>query len=390
MISYVLPTRDRADALRATLDSLAALPRHDAQAVIVDNGSACPVSAPRELGNGVVCEVVRLERNIGTAARNVGVARAAALAGEGDDHWVVMLDDDSAPLDARFLGVLAAAPRDVGAIAAEVFLPSVDGATRHEAGGLPEVFIGCGVAIRACDFLALKGYDRAFDYYGEEYDLCAKLILEGMRVVYSSDFAVLHRKVSSGRRMERIVGNLVRNNAWVMARYAPRGERAGAVVEQFTRYARIAWKERCVGGYARGALQGGVGLLWQAQRAMSETQWERFTGLAAAREHIGAEVQRLGVRTVALVEPGKNAACVERAARGVGLVVVNDPSHADALVVGSLSPGVVADAVGRLRATQERPVIAPFRIGTCEWGGGASVRPDLGATEACVPRAIAG
>ena len=96
-----------------------------------------------------------------------------------------MLDDDSAPSSLGHLNAIADAGRLTAAISAEIWLAgeqdsSVASAqrTQRESGGLPEVFTGCGVAIRREAFLEARGYDHSFGYYVEEYDLAAKLLLE--------------------------------------------------------------------------------------------------------------------------------------------------------------------------------------------------------------------
>jgi GT2 family glycosyltransferase len=194
MISYLLPTRDRHDRLQQTLAALAQLdgPAHDdiggAELIIVDNASRQPLEAPRRLANGIEVRVLRRVSNEGAAARNAGAAIARG-------EWLIMLDDDSFPLDCGHLHAIADAEDDVAAIVAEIMLCN----GRRESGGLPEVIIGCGAAIRTEAFLSVQGYDPTFDYYAEEYDLCAKLILSGWRIVHDFRFRVMHEKTSAGR-----------------------------------------------------------------------------------------------------------------------------------------------------------------------------------------------
>jgi GT2 family glycosyltransferase len=343
MITYVFPTRNRPSDVRRTLDELAALPRHDACVVVVDNASDEPVHVPARLANGIACECTRLGTNRSTAARNVGVERAAQVAGRADDHWIVMLDDDSAPMHAGLLDALAAAPADVGAIAAEVFLPPVDGRARHEAGGLPEVFTGCGAAIRASAFLDLGGYDEGFDYYAEEYDFCARLILAGMRVAYDGRFQVMHRKVATHRDTGRIIGNLARNNAWVMARYAPADDRAARIEAQLDRYARIAAKEGVANAVGPVIADARAAIHQQPRREMSQGQWQRFIGAAACERHVSMLAARHGWRRIEIVAPGKGAEDIAGVIERLGLHAGSGVP--DASIVGSLSPGVMLDAI---------------------------------------------
>src|SRR5437870_2612002 len=98
MITYLLPTRDRPEALLRTFNALGSLSdaTHEsiggAEAIIIDNASDPPVTTPGVLPNGLPLRVIRREHNEGAAARNIG---AHAARGE----WIIMLDDDSYPLD---------------------------------------------------------------------------------------------------------------------------------------------------------------------------------------------------------------------------------------------------------------------------------------------------
>ena len=369
-ISFVIATRDRPEQLGLTLaalgelDGTALCAAGGAELVVVDNGSRHVPMLPERLGNGIEVQGVMLRENEGASGRNRGVSKA-----QGD--WVVMLDDDSQPLDIGFLDELAAAADDVGAIAAEILLP--DGS--HEAGGLPEVFIGCGVAIRREVFVELGGYDPTFGYYVEEYDLAAKMLLAGWRVVHTRGFRVLHRKVAGGRDMNTILQRLVRNNGVVELRYAPGGARDGAIARMVERYEGIAKKEGACTGFERGvaelrtALRGGRGNL---PREMDEALYDRFTGLAHAREVLRTRLGGLGARRVAIVAPGKNDWAVRQALDEIGVEVVERGHGEEALVIGTLSPGPILDALDLERAgAGGLPVVAAW-----EWRDGVGAKRD--------------
>src|SRR4051812_16512347 len=86
-IAVVIASRNRAGLLNATLIRLRSLPERP-RIVVVDNASTdCTVRVARDFGPGV--EVVPLSRNIGAAARNVGVAFITApyVAFTDDDSW---------------------------------------------------------------------------------------------------------------------------------------------------------------------------------------------------------------------------------------------------------------------------------------------------------------
>lgn len=367
MLSFIIPTRDRTAELNTTLRALSLLDERDlaraggAELIIIDNASRTRAHTPAALTNHMRITRVDLKENVGAAARNIG-ARAAV----GD--WLIMLDDDSAPINTNFIDALTDAPSDVAAIGAEITLPS--GA--HEAGGLPEVIIGCGAAIRKNAFLKVGAYDGAFHFYAEEYDLCAKLLLAGYRVKHDQRFRVEHAKTLAGRDMNMICARLVRNNGWVIQRYAPESVRDRAIEEVVTRYQRIAEKENALAGYERGLSELNQTIASQPRDEMSTELWDRFTGLAAARagfrEH--GKTLRFGSSSggggVAIVDRGKNDWAVEQALRECGVELVADIETADTLVIGTLSPGPMLDAQEKWLKRGRRALTAwRFSEGRC-------------------------
>ncbi|MBZ0171620.1 MAG: hypothetical protein K8E66_04505, partial [Phycisphaerales bacterium] len=219
-------------------------------------------------------------------------------------------------------------------------------------------------------YLHAGGYDPLFHYYAEEYDLSAKLLLAGWRVVFEPGWRVDHRKVDTGRDMNVILERLVRNNGWVMARYAPSSVRGAMLAEVIDRYGRIAEKEHAVEGYRRGLVQLQRTLDDQPREEMDETTWDRFTGLAAAREAIGAAMARAPFSSASIVMPGKNEWAVRRALDEHGVAVHEGVAHpGETLVVGTMSPGPMLDASGMLEPLGRR-VVLPW-LSAC--GAGACV-----------------
>lgn len=347
-ISYIFPTRNRPDRVSQTLAALGSLPRHRAEVVIADNASEEPVRAPATLANGVPVTVLRLERNEGAAARN-----AAAGASDPSSEWLVMLDDDSHPTDLGLLEALAGQASGVVAVSADIRLPRMGG---RESGGLPEVFIGCGVAIRRDAFLYSGGYDPAFGYYAEEYDLAARFLIAGGRVAFDPRFRVDHHKVEAGRDMDQILGRLVRNNGWVIQRYAPETERRELQRENRRRYRAIAEKEQAIKGYGKGLIELRRTLSRQVRSPMTREVFDRFTGLAAAREAIAEAVRAEAFDRAAVVCEGKNAWAVRRALFEAG---VREDAGAPVAVIGTMSPGPMLDAWGKVSG---RRVVLPWVV----------------------------
>ncbi len=357
MLSFVLPTRDRPSDLARTLAGIGrlGLGPERAEVIVVDNASARTPVVPGRLACGAQVTLLTRPTNDGAAARNLG---AEAARGE----WVVMLDDDSHPLppqgDAPDLPtLLEAQPREALAVMADIHLSGERG---REQGGLPEVFIGCGVAIRRDAFLRAGGYDHAFGYYAEEYDLAAKLMLMGGRIAFEPAWRVVHHKVSAGRDMDLIVERLVRNNGWVAQRYAPDDELAAELERIVGRCQFIATKEDARRGFERGMAQLEATIGAQQRTPMDHGLWARFTGLAAARAAVDAELRRRPFTTASIVLAGKNLAVVERALTERGVEVLPGvPGRGEALVLGTLSPGPMLDGLSLLSVLGRR-VLAPW------------------------------
>lgn len=390
MITYIIPTRNRPDQLAHTLDAISRLGSHaaagGAEVIVADNASSPPAWTPEWLPSGTRVKLLRREQNEAAAARN-----AAAREANPDSDWLIMLDDDSHPVDDGFLDALRDLPGDVGAVAAEIFVPARAGAgptlgmadgrpqnganpdplaqaeaslaaetlTDHEAGGLPEVFIGCGVAIRRDLFIKLGGYDATFDYYAEEYDLAARMLAAGFRVLFDRRFRVMHRKVAAGRDFSRIIRRLVRNNAWVAQRYAPDDVRRSEITETITRYAKIAWKERVSPAYLQGTWELAASLSKQPRSPLPAPLWDRLTGLHHARVAIGAANAQRALGRVAIVDAGKNCWAIERTLDELGIKVISDRRRAETLVIGTLSPGPMFDSLRSWSKLGKR-VIAPW------------------------------
>lgn len=328
--------------------------------MVVDNASQVRPILPRELANGLRVEPLYLRRNAGAAARNAG-----AMASDPSCEWIVMLDDDSAPVGVGHLDALAGAEPAVAAVAAEIWLGDEHGGGRprgREAGGLPEVFIGCGTAIRRSVYLHTGGYDAAFGYYAEEYDLAARILARGMAVVMDRRFQVLHRKVQGGRDMNVILERLVRNNGWVMQRFAPPRRRIGELARIVSRYETIARKEEALAGYGRGLGELMRTLSMQIRQPLDGLAWDRFTGKAAVRAGLLPELRRRRARSAAIIEEGKNNHIIRDVLREAGIreYLREQASDAEALIIGTLSPGPMLDALDRHRGDDR--VVCPWQV----------------------------
>ena len=345
-VTAVIPTRSRPQELERTLDDLGRLVG-DGEVVIVDNASAEPVNVPRRLSNGWPVRVLRNEANAGAAARNQ--AAQVALG-----RWLLMLDDDSAPTDDRWLVDLGSTQSDVVAIGAEILLP--DG--RHEVGGLPEVIVGCGALVRTDAFLEAGGYDPSFEYYGEEADLCARLIARGGSVTHSRRLRVLHRRSEIGRDVASIIERLACNDAMVVHRYAPTDAYAEEMRTALSRRRAVAEREQALDAFARGLARFDARRAEEPRTPLDHEGWDRLTGQAFACRSI---TDLPGARYAVAMPPGPPGKHGERlvaALKDAGRWC-EDVLQADGIVVGTLAPSGALTAARALCATYpERPVHA--------------------------------
>lgn len=355
-VTIVIPTRDRPDRLSATLDRIDAVLRVNGAserceiAVVDDASREHPISRlPARLPGGTRVHFGRRSRAAGAAARNDGAAMARG-------PWLLMLDDDSWPEDTAFLSIAHEASPDLGAIGLDIRLASGG----REAGGLPEVFVGCGALVRTGAFRVLGGYDPSFHYYVEEYDFCARLIASGWRIAHDVRSQVTHAKVTAGRDMDAILERLVRNNGWVIARYAPDRVRAGARRRMIDRYAAIAEKEGAAIGFARGLAELERTEAEQRRRPLDPAAWDRFTGRAAVRNELGRREIQAGARAWSPIGTGKGIDVIREEAADLRWTET-EPGVAEIHVAGSLSPGPMLDAVESLAETR------PGAIGIPAW-----------------------
>ncbi|GIW74478.1 MAG: hypothetical protein KatS3mg103_1000 [Phycisphaerales bacterium] len=340
-VSYVTCTRNRKAELLATIAQLERLHAQDpgqAELVVADNASDEPVASWLP-ATELPVRVVRLDRNMAAAGRNAAAERAR-------HDWLVMLDDDSAPKDLGHLRVLAGVDASVAAVMADITLP--DGS--RERGGLPEVFVGCGAAVRKDAFLQVGGYDPAIFFAAEEPDLCARLIAAGWWVAFSPWFRVLHHKTPTNRDLNRMLRLLTRNQGLIVERTTPPQERRLLRRDHLRRCAWIARKEGAMEGFAQGLAELRRLRRTVRPRPLSRPHFERFTGLLYARQAVQQAIDGGRMASACLIHEGKHAWAVRRALLEAGVRLVDDPEQADRLAIATMSPGPMLDALVQLHA----------------------------------------
>src|SRR4051812_2854612 len=227
-VSAVIVTWNRRDAVELVLDRLAALPVDEG--LVVDNGSQ---DGTAEAGGSRGGNVRLLEQGgkAGIAARKRG-------AGEASGELLLMLDDDSYPLEGaietlveRFvadpaLGVAGGLVRDVdsdGNVIRSTELGTFDwwlrGGRKGDPPpeGFPAFFFPEGASLLRRDaYLEVGGFFEPYFYLSSEIDLATRLLAAGWDVRYVPQAAFDHLKAAGGRSSDRALYFRIRNHLWYL------------------------------------------------------------------------------------------------------------------------------------------------------------------------------
>jgi GT2 family glycosyltransferase len=219
-IGVVIATRDRCASLQRVLDHLRALPERP-PIVVVDNASRDSTAAMVAQAKGDV-KLIRLERDLGAAARTAGVRAldTEAVAFSDDDSWW------SPGSLARAAHMMRAHPR-LGLIASRILVgpeERLDPTCRRMAQsplpcdpGLPGRpvlgFVACGAIVRRAAYLEVGGFEPRLGIGGEEQLLALDLAAAGWGLAYVSEIVAHHHPTrrSDGDPRHAIV---LRNAIW--------------------------------------------------------------------------------------------------------------------------------------------------------------------------------
>jgi N-acetylglucosaminyl-diphospho-decaprenol L-rhamnosyltransferase len=217
--TVVIATYNRRRTLHATLDRFGG---RTMPMIVIDNGSE-DGSAPFVRAFHPKVTVVALPRNVGAAARNIGVqlAKTRYVAFCDDDCWwrpgaiargAELLDAHAgvALLNARVL--VGACERVDEACALMAASPL---AKKTACRGRPIVSFLAGASIvRREAFIAAGGYHGRYHIGAEEPLLALDLIERGWELIYADDLVVHHYPCPSGRSPELRRRVTMRNRLW--------------------------------------------------------------------------------------------------------------------------------------------------------------------------------
>ena len=314
-VGYLVITFNRRGALLANLRSIYAN-EPSADVWVVDNASddeteaAVRVAFPQ-------ATVIRLPDNLGMPARNVALKRMTA-------EYVVLLDDDSHPLDdavARSV-VYMDAHADVAAIVGRVALSS--GAI--EAPAMPAVLLGGASCVRLSALRSVGYFPDDFFRQAEEYDLSCRLWNAGFRVERFEDICYRHDKTAAAGRVSSVVASLdLKHNLIVAARYLPAAQVGRYSNDFLQRYGAIL---RSIGeGDRVASIVDKVRAIARDPTALRRQPMhdDAFEAMFAHRRQLGAIgrwSREHGVRRVAIADFSKNLLATWQACMHLGLDVI--------------------------------------------------------------------
>ncbi len=208
-------TRNRPDSLERCLASLSVVRDRLVEVIVVDDSGDVPLDAAIARAPAGRVRLIRQHRREGPIVARNTIMHAATT------DAVLLMDDDAALLadggieDA--LRVFESDPR-IGSVACA--MAEADGSPWHASMQPAPVdyacyvtaYIGFAHIVRRSIFLALGGYRESFHFYGEEKDLCLRMLHAGFHVVYTPQARVIHTPDPSGRDRSRYLRFAIRND----------------------------------------------------------------------------------------------------------------------------------------------------------------------------------
>ena len=196
-LSVVVPTRNRADRLRALLASLAEQDAPPFEVIVVDNASedaTLAVVAEADSATDAHVRAIHLPRPMGPAvARNHGWRSARA-------DLVVFTDDDVVATPGWLSRIAAAHARDPEAVIQGRTIPDPREAHRLSAFSRSQQSTGPGPWFQTCNIAypralleRLNGFDETYwEAAGEDTDLGWRAVEAGARVIYDPEAVNWH------------------------------------------------------------------------------------------------------------------------------------------------------------------------------------------------------
>lgn len=366
MISFVILTRNRPHALlRRVRDLCAWVARSNthAEVIVLDNASFERPVIDNHATRGVPFKHIPLDHNFGHRARLC----APTIANSASD-WFVMLDDDSSlamPRETNLEVILNewhtdACPK-VGVVAADIYNRYEGASPVRAGGGLPEVARSTAFAIRRNALLACNDLVPGLHSFAAELDLAANILRAGYSTVFDPRLIAV-RRVQDRRRDAQRVGRWLMDRLHVAHIYAPDHERVDAMRHMLRAALRRAGRWISEPDSEQWLRVLNSRLATKTRSPLSQSHWDRLMGVAAAREALQPH-STTGCTRFAIVDESDDTPLIARVAHELGASIVHPSDHPDALLLGTLEPGKLIDAMFKRshgRRDDTPPVIAPW------------------------------
>lgn len=225
-VSISVLTYNRADILKELLESLCKISYSPLEIIVIDNHSSDETEAIVKKQSPRI-RYFKTSKNIGVAARNVGISKAS-----GD--IVITLDDDIIGIDdfdIKSLVALFESKPDVGAICFKIVdyhTGEVCNWCHHykkeefcDREFVTDEITEGAVAFRKSVLDRSGFYPAHFFISYEGLDLLCRMLDVGYRTIYSPRVCVRHRTAKEGRKNWRRYYYDTRNQIWMVARNYP-------------------------------------------------------------------------------------------------------------------------------------------------------------------------
>lgn len=324
-LTVVIPTRDRWDILRRTIDALAAQTVKGFEVIVVVDGT------DQRVEDLPGARVIVKEHGGPGAARNAGVR-------ESTRPLILFLDSDMIPVPRfieRHLARHSASPEQEVAVLGHVdwhhdlgrspILSWLDwSSTQFDHRGIAGDeagwgrFYSCNVSLKRDFFLLADGFDEDFVYYYDDTDMGWRLNEKGMRLLYERGARTFHHQrfdlESVIRRFERIaVGErmMTAKHPWFKPFFRERVEGALARPPASWAWTRIVdLIPRSAGRLRRRAERRANEHYYQRVGPRFLNSWEGARDLEELKEYLGAEYDERLLRA--------SAAAVDREEKEIG------------------------------------------------------------------------
>lgn len=228
-VSYVIVNRNRKKMLKDTLESIRKQEYGNKEIIVIDNNSTDSSLIMVE-NDFPEAKLVPLSNNVGASkGRNIGIENS-------NGEIIIFIDSDAVFKDnaatsevvrrmqlEKKLGVMAF--RIVNFYTGKIERSSIPRRDKRiiEKEYECSYFSTCGVAVKSKVFTTIGKFPDEFFIYVEELDLSYRILEAGIKLLYSPQIIVYHKKLPGVTHDNSWLYYVVRNRIWVALKYLPFG-----------------------------------------------------------------------------------------------------------------------------------------------------------------------